>query len=230
MDIQRAFTKCGIYSTSWRRVAHIDMTDPATRCPSGLRIKASSSATKQRACGRRKDRGCSSLMYHIEGNYSHVCGRVRGYQFGETEAFSDTNINSSYADGVLITHGIPRRHLWTYTAGTFETHIHSCPCFPMASSDMPSPPHFVKNDYYCESGFVSNHVDRIACMHTYVYISQHCEACTLWQQTLEGLCTRCNAQRDDTTVDTCQTAHTHARTRTHTHADTSSFSLPNLRA
>ena len=42
MDIQRAFTKCGIYSTSWRRVAHIDMTDPATRCPSGLRIKASS--------------------------------------------------------------------------------------------------------------------------------------------------------------------------------------------
>ena len=110
MDIQRAFTKCGIYSTSWRRVAHIDMTDPATR-PSGLRIKASTSATKQRACGRHKDRGCSSLMYHIEGNYSHVCGRVRGYQFGETEAFSDTNINSSYADGVLITHGIPRRHL-----------------------------------------------------------------------------------------------------------------------
>ena len=114
MDIQRAFTKCGIYSTSWRRVAHIDMTDPATRCPSGLRIKASNSATKQRACGRRKDRGCSSLMYHAEGNYSHVCGQVRGYQFGETETFSDTNINSSYADGVLITHGSPRRHLWTY--------------------------------------------------------------------------------------------------------------------
>ena len=160
MDIQRAFTKCDIYSTSWRRVAHIDM-NAATHCPKALRM-ATNSTTKQRACGRRKDRGCSSLMYHIEGNYTHVCGRVRGYQFGETEAFSGTNINSSYADGVLITHGSPRRHLWTYTAGAFETHNHSCPCFPLTSSDMPPPPNFVETDYYCESGFVSNHEDRIA--------------------------------------------------------------------
>ena len=57
-------------------------------------------------------------------------------------------------------------------------------------------------------------------MHTYVYISQHCEACTLWQQTLEGLCTRCNADTDiQLKQHCCVHTHTHARThaRTHTH-------------
>ena len=43
IDIQSAFTKSGIYSTKWRRVAHIDMTDPSSRCPSGLHEVSNSS-------------------------------------------------------------------------------------------------------------------------------------------------------------------------------------------
>ena len=49
----------------------------------------------------------------------------------------------------------------------------------------------------------------------YVYISQHCEACTLWQQTLEGLCTRCNADTDIQLKQHC-CVHTHTHAHTHT--------------
>ena len=114
MDIQSAFTKCGIYSTKWRRVAHIDMTDPTAHCPGSLR-KISNARTNQRACRSHNNIICSSVTYHIEGNYTNVCGRVRGYQLGETEVFTAApNINTTYTDGVLVTHGSPHKHLWTY--------------------------------------------------------------------------------------------------------------------
>ena len=157
-DLQSAFTKCGIYSTKWRRVAHIDMTDLTARCPSGLR-EVSNSATKQRACGRSVSEGCSSLVFPTSRNYTHVCGRVRGYQFGHMDAFNGGSIDTYYAEGVLITSGNPRRHLWTYATGRFETHTsNGCPC----SSSHQDVPAFVRNDYYCESGFVIKDEARIA--------------------------------------------------------------------
>ena len=161
MDIQNAFTKCGIYSTEWRRVVHIDMTNPAARCPSALR-EVSNSTTKQRACGKRVSRGCSSVMFTAGGDYTHVCGRVRGYQYYEIEAFNGGSIDTQYAEGVLITSGSPRRHLWTYAVGLTETHGYGCPCSTGGSSSQNNIPDFVGTDYYCESGFVSNHENRIA--------------------------------------------------------------------
>ena len=169
MDMQSAFTKCGIYSTTWRRVAHIDMTDPTAQCPSGLRV-VSNSTTNQRACGRSVSHGCSSVTFPIRGNYTHVCGRVRGYQYYTTDAFlasSRITINDAYIDGISITHGNPRRHLWSYAANYYEqyrgSHNYICPCArPDPGNSRWYVPAFVGADYYCESGFVTTYATRIA--------------------------------------------------------------------
>ena len=169
IDIQSAFTKCGIYSTKWRRVAHIDMTDPSCRCPSGLR-EVSDSSTKQRACGRSVSSGCSSVTFPIFGEYSQVCGRVRGYQYYTPDAFYASRvktINDAYIDGISITHGTPRRHLWSYAANHDEQYRENaniiCPC---ARPDPDNPswyiPAFVGNDYYCESGSATRPQARVA--------------------------------------------------------------------
>ena len=58
-------------------------------------------------------------------NYTHVCGRVRGYMLGNNTRgiiLERNNTDSHYADGVLIT---TSEHLWTYAVGMNDTH---CPC------------------------------------------------------------------------------------------------------
>ena len=162
MDIQSAFTKCGIFSTSWRRVALIDMTNPTTRCPRGL-VEVSNTTTNQRACGRSVDDSCSSVTFPIGEKYSHVCGRVRGYQLAYPDAFYASTwktINDAYIDGISITHGSPRRHLWSYAANHHERYRGSqnyiCPCArPDPGNSRWYVPAFVGADYYCESGFVT---------------------------------------------------------------------------
>ena len=59
-------------------------------------------------------------------------------------------IDNPYVDGVSITHGNPRMHIWTYAAGVVELSpsTYSCPC----TGHGRSPPNFVGSDYYCESG------------------------------------------------------------------------------
>ena len=169
MDIQSAFTKCGIYTTSWRRVAYINMTDPTVRCPSGLR-EVSNSTTNQRACGRTVSSGCSSVAFPTGKMYSHVCGRVRGYQSRTPNAFLSSlrkSLNDAYIDGISITHDNPRRHLWSYAANIYERYRgpgnYICPCArPDPDNSNWYIPNFVGSDYYCESGFVSNHENRIA--------------------------------------------------------------------
>ena len=166
IDLQGAFTKCGIYNTSWTRVAHIDMTNPAAQCPSGLH-EVSNVTTNQRACGRSVSSSCSSVTFPIGKMYSHVCGRVRGYQYYTTDAFyhsSGKTINDVYIDGISITHGSPRRHLWSFAANYYEqwsrTQNHICPC---ARRDPDNSKWYIPDfDYYCESGFVSNYENRIA--------------------------------------------------------------------
>ena len=53
-----------------------------------------------------------------------------------------------------ITLGSPRKHVWTYAVGLSDDlnyPKYNCPC---ATVPGPSPPAFVGNDYYCESGDV----------------------------------------------------------------------------
>ena len=154
-------------SGGWRRVGYLDMTDPSQSCPSGLALKTYSPGS--RTCGRATDTpGCSSTFYNTGGSqYSRVCGRVRGYQFGATGAFRATayrgaGFDSNYVDGVSLTHrqSGSRTHIWTFAAGLAGIYNgrdldHYCRCVNAAA---PSSPSFVGNDYFCESAHHSSWV------------------------------------------------------------------------
>ena len=142
----------------WRRVVYLDMTDPSTTCPSGWNMTGYS----KRTCGRASDSEwytCDSVTFSVVGQYSRVCGQIRAYQWGSTHAFThyqhfrQTTIDDAYVDGVSMTHGTPREHIWTFAAGaseayTFASH-YACPCDTRGTVTVPS---FVGENYFCESG------------------------------------------------------------------------------
>ena len=156
-DIKLTFTKCGIYSLNWRRVTYIDTTQ-GTTCPAGLR-EVTNSTLNKRACGRTVDIGCSHMTFPSGGSYTHVCGRARGYRFHTTDGFrrhgGGTRIDDAYVDGVSITRGSPRKHIWSYAAG-----LNGCRCLSQESEHYR--PTFVGNDYYCEWSDTSKAGDRLA--------------------------------------------------------------------
>ena len=149
-------TVCNITSANWRRIAYFDTTR-GDSCPSGL-LTVTNTSNNQTACGRTANRGCTSLQFSPNGTYTNVCGRVRGYQYYQPEAFETgtSSIDSAYLHGVSITHGTPRTHLWSYVAGLTEqasTTNHRCPCARPDPTDRSDVPSFVGEDFYCESGF-----------------------------------------------------------------------------
>ena len=143
----------------WRRVVYLDMTDPSTICPSGWQLTEHS----MRTCGIVSTHSYApdSVIFPVSGGeYSRVCGRIKAYQHGPTDAFETyhdgdvTTIDGAYVAGVSLTHGTPRRHIWTFAAGLSEAlptrrDGDQCPCD--ASITIRVPP-FVGNDYFCESG------------------------------------------------------------------------------
>ena len=137
----------------WMRVGYLNMTDPNEQCPPGFRLYEENGT---RACGRYTS-GCVSVTYPSHDiSYSQVCGRVIGYQQGSTDAiFSQSiGIDDAYVDGVSITRGHPRQHIWTFIAGLQENSfysngIHECPCAPNSPV---TPASFIGDDYFCESG------------------------------------------------------------------------------
>ena len=152
--------KCGIFA-NWRTIAYFDTTR-GDSCPTGLRTVTNTS-TGQTACGRTANGGCTSLQFSPNGNYTNVCGRVRGYQYYEPEAFeTGTNsIDSHYLHGISITHGTPRTHLWSYVTGLTELirTNYRCPCARPDPTDRSDVPSFVGEDFYCESGFSGSNVE-----------------------------------------------------------------------
>ena len=135
---------CGETIGGWTRVAYLNMTDPNQQCPVLWREISTSGV---RSCTRTNNAGtsCYSAFYHPNtgGNsYSRVCGRVLGYQYCTTDGFrpGDHSIETVYVDGVSITHGSPRQHVWSFVAGVL------CPC------PHPGAPSFVGNDYFCDRG------------------------------------------------------------------------------
>ena len=161
-------TLCNITSDKWRRIAYFDTTLDHP-CPSGLRI-FTNTTTNQTACGTpHGERLRISTKFPTGGSYTNVCGRVRGYVFRALGAFyhygydGQRTIDSNYVDGISITKGSPRQHLWTYATGLSETDesaSYACPC--ARSNYNPSwIPGFVGNNYYCESGFVGDYSHRV---------------------------------------------------------------------
>ena len=160
LESQVYVTVCNITSANWRRIAYFDTTQ-GDSCPTGLRT-VTNTTTNQTACGRTNtDSGCTSLTFPSFGNYSKVCGRVRGYHYGHLDTFNlRYNISDFYVDGISITQGQPRKHLWTYAVGYTERSSGACPCNGNGSGI--SIPSFVGKHYYCESGFIESPEQRVA--------------------------------------------------------------------
>ena len=151
---------CG--SGQWLRIAHLNMTNPTQQCPSAW---TENNTTGVRTCGRPQPSpgSCLSTFYPTGRQYSRVCGRAIGYQYGSTEAFANAaveTIDSFYVYGVSVTHGLPRNHIWTFAAGVSEGGYSgqgwNCPCSNPGHPDNVLPPSFVGNNYYCESGNPGN--------------------------------------------------------------------------
>ena len=138
----------------WMRVAYLNMTDSSEKCPEGFRLYNENGV---RACGRPVSSGGSCVgITFPSGNieYSQVCGKVIGYQVGASDGArtrtNNINSRSFYADGVTLTHGNPRNHIWTFMVGQAENVDFSrCPC---GTPNPPTSPSFVGGDYFCESG------------------------------------------------------------------------------
>ena len=151
--------KRGLFG-NWSRIAYFDTTQ-GDSCPTGLRT-VTNTTTNQTACGRTNTSGgCVSVSIPVQVSYSQVRGIVKGYQDHSPNAFEPVysghnTIDTFYVDGVSITHGSPRRHLWTYASGLselYETDRHRCPCARFNPNDRSHVPSFVGEHFYCESGF-----------------------------------------------------------------------------
>ena len=138
---------CG--GAGWRRITYLDMTDPNTTCPSGWKLTTYS----KRTCGRvySQQYTCSPVIFPVSARaYSRVCGRIKAYQYGRAQAFRNSSIDNAYLSGVSITHGYPRKHIWSFAAGKSELDHDDdvCPCEANRNRSVP----FIGTDYFCESG------------------------------------------------------------------------------
>ena len=151
---------CCDISEGWTKVAYLNMTNPGHDCPSNW----TEITEPKRTCGRMTDNSCNSVTFGTGGiQYSSVCGRVIGYQYGVPLAFyqydmsPSLTINNNYVAGISITRGTPRQHIWTLAAELSERNEPPdsnfpkliCPC--TAGSDVTIPP-WVGEDFFCETG------------------------------------------------------------------------------
>jgi hypothetical protein len=158
----------GALGEEWQRVAELDMTNSSQQCPRSLVLRNDSTL---RTCvlDITSEHGlCSSVRYPTgPTEYSRVCGRVLAYQFGSPDTFDgtlrgpDPSINTFYVDGVSLTHGNPRQHIWTFAAAGGETNTvpeTNCPCINTdLASQATKPPEFVGDDYFCDTGSSEGH-------------------------------------------------------------------------
>ncbi len=145
---------CGNVTGGWTRVVELNMKYSSHQCPSGLMERNDSNI---RTCVSLSDAaGCSSTIFStVNIGYTRVCGKFTGYQIGNTNAFASplNNISSYYVDGVSITHGSPRQHIWTFAAArdvTSNDLDSKCPC--IVTNGTSEPPSFVGDDYFCDTG------------------------------------------------------------------------------
>ena len=158
LETGSGYGACGCGGPGWRRAAYLNMSDPTQTCPPAWELIT----TPKRSCARPSYawfRTCYSAMFPTQGiQYSQVCGRIIGYQVGQPTAFlhsKNRTINERYVDGVSLTYGSPRQHIWTFVNALQEAHgfsLHACPCTHGNGQQSINIPSFVGNDYFCETG------------------------------------------------------------------------------
>ena len=139
--------RCG--QPGWTRVAFINMSDSSQSCPSGL---AEMTYNGVRVCQRRANFACNSVNFSVPVSYNNVCGCIIGYQIGTNDAFCPFQqscayrdigriptspraytIDDVYVDGLSLTHGNPREHIWTFAVAVSDVDgqrypEYLCPC------------------------------------------------------------------------------------------------------
>ena len=147
---------CGIPG-SWMKVVQLDIDNQSSTCPRSLCLDA----YVKRFCKICTFApSCSSDGFSTENvRYSKVCGKIIAYQIGTPNAFAislnqtSKSINEIYVEGVSLTHGRPRKHIWTFAADHTEnnTYIGGCPCSSHLQRTPTNPPDFVGSDYFCDT-------------------------------------------------------------------------------
>ena len=161
----------------WIRIANLKMSDRCHECPGDQLVEIKEGG--KRLCTRRDrtiDHGCAHAPYKVQNiRYSKVCGRVKGYQKEQPDAFMHYSENNtikinddmhSYVDGVSITRkNSDHTHIWTFAAAQDEQsenlkhHARQCSCsvnlYEKNMAGIPnndSVPPFVGKNYFCDSG------------------------------------------------------------------------------
>ena len=143
--------KCGGLEGGWMQVVDVDMNRDE-RCPGTWHLVT----YPRRLCLGYVPR-CASAHFDVKGvSYEHICGQAKGYQKGNMNAFhyKRPSVESIYVDGISITIGSPRKHVWTYAVGRsdgfdYAEYKINCPCATYPGTNSPA---FVGNDYFCDSG------------------------------------------------------------------------------
>ena len=133
----------------WVQVASLNLTDPQQNCPSPWVMET----TPGRSCAAASP-PCASVYFDTFGViYQKVCGMALGYATDTPDAFLNRNvgIDSSYLDGVSITRGQPRQHIWSLAAGHGGNF--RCPCDNTDQNQARPPPSFVGNNYFCDGAY-----------------------------------------------------------------------------
>ena len=142
---------CG--DSGWKRVALLDMTESDETCPQQWRLYDRDNV---RACGRQvsNDGSCDSVNISTNGHtFTKVCGRVNAYQHASPDAHhgdyyshtSGNEINEPYLDGVSITVGTPRVHVWSFYGAVYERHCCDQELFPNTLFG------FIGSNYFCDT-------------------------------------------------------------------------------
>lgn len=153
---------CGNLTGGWMRVADVDMRNLSHQCPGDF-VELIRSEPPRRLCTPNSEQmGCFSHTFPVMAGYRHVCGRVLAYQDRTPNAFFNFHIDSSltiddvYMDGISLTHGVPRSHVWTFAAALDEATGHSsgCVCSNLNANpnDIADVPPFVGTNYFCDTG------------------------------------------------------------------------------
>ena len=142
---------------NWRQVINFNMELASNQCPSPW-IEV---ATPQRSCTEASpSQGCEGVSFNVTGGpYSKVCGRAVGYGVNTPDGFAAIGdpgtIDTAYLDGVSITYGSPRQHIWSFAAGhgPINNSPYRCPCDSPNRSFAPLPPPFVGDNYFCDGDY-----------------------------------------------------------------------------